>query len=382
MTATATKPKASSTTLKIPRAELLRAVTAASKAVPSRHAKPILQNIRIGDGLVTATDLEVRIDVQIAGMCEPFLVPADRLASILRESKSEDVSLKKSGASVVVKCGTSEWTLPTEDVAEFPAAGDFSAKSVVHLPGTQFVSLMNAVRFAPDSESSRYALGGVLIEFVDGRLSFVATDGRRMCVAECGVDVATDDFVNQPKPGSSQKKAPIVPRRVVDILCGMAKTDDSIQIDADERVIVAEFDGCTVTANLIDGRFPKWRDVEPERKIKPSTVLVGELLSACRQAAICTSEQSKGVKFDFTDDGLRLSSQSSEAGKAECDCVVLEVGASCSVSLDPRFITEWLACGSFDELETIRMEAESPTAAVVLAAGDCRCVVMPLDPTA
>ena len=63
-TATATKPKASSTT-SLPRTELLDAVVQCKAAWQARGPKPVLANVRIGDGLVTATDLELRIDVAI-----------------------------------------------------------------------------------------------------------------------------------------------------------------------------------------------------------------------------------------------------------------------------------------------------------------------------
>ena len=56
----------------------------------------------------------------------------------------------------------------------------------------------------------------------------------------------------------------------------------------------------------------------------------------------------------------------------------MESGHACTVSLDPRFVNEWLGCGSFDMAETIELEAQDATSAVVLRAQDCRCVVMPL----
>jgi DNA polymerase-3 subunit beta len=359
-------------------ADLKRALHAVAPAVQARSPKPILSNVLLSGETLTGTDLELRITTPLDCYDGPdLLLPHERLTKIVGSlDQGDTVELLADGTSCIVRSGRGQWRLPVEDAREFPAAGEVDAKPMVHLPGDQFVTLMNSVRFATDNESSRYALGGVLIEFYKGMLSLIGTDGRRMCVAECEVDVSTDDFVREPKNG--QRRAPIVPRRVVDVLCRLAGSDDRIQIDASDRMIVAEIGGTTIRAVLVDGRFPNWRDVEPTRTVKPSSAVVGALRAACRQAAICTSEQSKGVTFAFTGEGLHLTSCSAEAGEASCTCDLVESGDTCSVSLDPRFVTEWLGCGSFDDEETIEIEAENEQSAVVLRAQDCRCIVMPL----
>jgi hypothetical protein len=49
------------------------------------------------------------------------------------------------------------------------------------------------------------------------------------------------------------------------------------------------------------------------------------------------------------------------------------------VKLDPHFAAQWLACGSFDLAETVRLEAVDPQSAVVLRCGDhCRTIIMPM----
>jgi len=330
-------------------ADLKRALHAVAPAVQARSPKPILSNVLLSGETLTGTDLELRITTPLDCYDGPdLLLPHERLTKIVGSlDQGDTVELLADGTSCIVRSGRGQWRLPVEDA-----------------------------RFATDNESSRYALGGVLIEFYKGMLSLIGTDGRRMCVAECEVDVSTDDFVREPKNG--QRRAPIVPRRVVDVLCRLAGSDDRIQIDASDRMIVAEIGGTTIRAVLVDGRFPNWRDVEPTRTVKPSSAVVGALRAACRQAAICTSEQSKGVTFAFTGEGLHLTSCSAAAGEASCTCDLVESGDTCSVSLDPRFVTEWLGCGSFDDEETIEIEAENEQSAVVLRAQDCRCIVMPL----
>jgi len=350
-------------------AELRKALHAVAPAVPARGPKPVLTNVLLSDGTLTGTDLELRISTPIDYAGPAVLLPHARLSQIVGSLPGDAaVTLKADGTSCVVKAGHGTWRLPVEDAAEFPAANEVDAKPIARLPADQFTALTGSVRFATDNESSRYALGGVLVQRSreTGVLSFVGTDGRRMCVAECEIDQDTDDATV------------IVPRRAVDVLCRLAHGADAVQLEATGRELVAEVDGVSVRAALVDGKFPAWQKVEPTRTVKPSLVVVGELLAACRQAAICTSEQSKGVVFTVSPEGLHLTSRSAEAGEASCTCDLVEPGQTCTVSLDPRFVTEWLGCGSFDNAETVELEAADAQSAVVLRTQDCRCVVMPL----
>ena len=346
--------------------ELKRALAAVGPAVAARSPRPVLQNVLLSDGTITGTDLDLRISAPLDYTGPALLLPHGRLAAIVNELHGDTLTLSPDGTACTVASGGVTYRLPVEDANEFPAAGDVDAKPLAHLPGDQFATLMASVKFATDNESSRYALGGVLIQWKGGMLSLVGTDGRRMCVAECEIDQATDEA------------ALVVPRRAIDVLCRLAKSADVVQLYHAGGELVAEVDGVTVRVRLLDGKFPRWQDVEPTRTVTPTLVVVGTLLHACRQAAICTSEQSKGVVFTITPEGLHLTSQSAEFGQASVTCDVVEAGHACSVSLDPRFVVEWLGCGSFDTAETIELEAQDATSAVVLRAQDCRCVIMPL----
>ena len=121
-TTTLEKPKRAKTAGGITLAtQTLRAALAVViKAVPTKGTRPIMQNVRLGDGLLTGSDLEIRIDREIDYHGEPMLLPAHRLSAILRAATGDEVYLTAKDATVTVRCGAGSWTLPTEDVAEYP----------------------------------------------------------------------------------------------------------------------------------------------------------------------------------------------------------------------------------------------------------------------
>jgi DNA polymerase III subunit beta len=370
MTATienASKPKASATTLRIPRHELLHAVGAASKGIASRGVRPVLSNVRIGDGLVTGTDLELRIDVAIGEVCDPFLVPADRLLAMLRAATADTVTLKASGSSVVVKCGGSTWTLPTEDVAEFPAAEVGELPPLCRLPADQFARSARATVYAADNGSSRFALGGVLIEVAEGVVTWVGTDGRRLSLVEMEIDQDPDN------------RQVIVPSRVMAVVQGFAHGDGSVQVTASGTVVVFELDdGITVTGRLVEGRYPRWRDVVGEPEGTASVLDVQELLRATEAAAIVASEQSRGVHLTWTADTLVLSGKSAERGESTVKCRVVSAGTTSATKLDPAFVREFLRGIPGDEEPQVHVFAADPGSRVLLRCGPYTGVIMPL----
>jgi DNA polymerase-3 subunit beta len=331
--------------------------------------------VLLSDAVLSGSDGEIRIDVEIdAPPGVTFLLPKDRLHAILSSTTADEITLTPDGSSCVVTAGRGTWTLPTEDAAEYPVWEPVGTKPITRLPADQFVRAVRGVVFSADAESSRYALGAVLIEVEGEVVTFVATDGRRLSSVRCEHDLAVDNSTT------------LVPARVMQIIARLADQagDDSVQLEATGKEVVAtigrEKKGRrrTVTALLMEGRFPRWRDVLPDRDVASTTVDRSLLLAATRAAAICSSEESRGVEYAFSAEGVWLHGQSAEKGESSVTCDIVEAGAKAGVKLDPAFVVEWLNGIDGDEEPTVSIEVVDAESAVVLRCGDNTGVIMPL----
>ena len=371
-TATATRPKkgartaASGTELNV--GEFLAAIQNAGHAIPSRAVKPIYQSVLIRDGRILSSDGEVLID----SPCQidaTLLLPHSRLVAILKTCRPDGtVTLTTGDTSCTIESGGGKWTLPTEHAGEYPTWAVTGADPVARLPADQFRRMVRAVAYAVDEESSRYALGGVCIEVKDGIVSFVATDGRRLSRVEAEVEQAVDDSVT------------LVPARALDIMGRLAIGDGAVQLEATSREVVCSIDsGTKVTARLLEGRFPKWREVIPDRPdAVPTTVDRYAVEAAVRAAKICQDDVSKGVQFVFSQEGLWLHSQSSANGEASVTCDVVKPGQAVSVKLDPDFVLQFLQSLPADNEPTIDVEVVDAQSAVVMRTDDYLGLIMPL----
>ena len=340
------------------------------KAVPNRSARPIMQNVRLGDGLLTGSDLEIRIDREIDYHGDPMLLPAHRLSAILNAATGKEVYLTTKDAAVIIKCGAGEWTLPTEDVAEYPRWEPADLKDLCTLPAEQFARAAKGTTYAADGESGRYALGGVLLDVTptdDGSMQhWVATDSRRLACVETENDQALD---------ASQT---IVPGRLMTAVASLATGYGSVHVEANTKEVRFVLAGCTVTGLLLEGSFPRWRDVVGQTEGEPTVIARKDLLQAVNAAAIVTSEQSKGVTLDWTSGTLVLAGRSSEYGESLCRCPTIAAGTTASTRLDPRYMAQFLSHLPADEQPNVDLyvrDAESP---VLIKCGPYTGVISPL----
>ena len=345
--------------------KLKAALATVGKAINSRAINPLYANVLVEMGTMTASDGEMRITTPLDCAGGPaMLIPHDRLMRIVSAvAPDAEVVITTSGTQCEILCGHGRWLLPTSDPKEYPQHTPEEFKPIAHLPGDQFARLMRSVKSATDVDSSRYALAGVLLEFRGGILSMIATDGRRLHASEAEIDQAVDD------------SSTIVPRRVIDVILAIVGSGmGSLQLECNKTEVMAEIGGTILTARLLEGRFPKWRDIVPAEQ-PATTVGVGQLLEAVRQGSICRSETTKGSQFVITDSCLAVSSESSEYGSSRASCEVIGTGKA-ALKLDASYVIEFLS--TLDSADNVTIEASGNDAATVFRCGETFAVIMPM----
>lgn len=362
------------------REQLLHAFQIVASVAPSRSPKPILQNVKLeatGDTVtLLATDLEVGIRHQVSGV--DIQVPGaavlsvTRFGSILRESNDQTLHLECDSSGITIRGERSQFRLPAENPAEFPQVTAFEEASYFEISSRLLRELIRRTVFATDNESSRYALGGVKLEFGDDNVTAIGTDGRRLAkmmgpVTKSGTPAHTDQIT-------------IVPTRAMVLIeRAIAPSDNEVRIALKGNEILVHSSRATISARLLEGRFPDWRKVFPDgaNNAVSLELAVGATLSAVRQAQIVTSEESRGVAFTFGDGMLVLAGKAAEVGQSRIELPIGYNGPELSVMLDPRFVTDFLKV--LDAEKTFTFEAKDAESAAVCKTDDgYGYVIMPL----
>ena len=174
------------------RPALAAALQVVSGVVPSRTPKEVLKNIKLevagGKATLLGTDSEVGVRYEIPGVeiaSEGEVAVARRaVTAIIRELGDDSVDLSLSDDAIWIKSDKSEFRLSGARPSEFPPVAEFDDDRYAAIPGKALKDAIRRTTFATDAESSRYALGGVQLELAGDKITFAATDTRRLAVFE------------------------------------------------------------------------------------------------------------------------------------------------------------------------------------------------------
>jgi len=362
------------------RAALADAVNVVGSVVAARSPSPVLLCVKLkaagGQLMLSATDLEVamrlgvdQVDVQAEGEA---LLPADKLAQIVRASDDPTLTLETDDHAVHIRGADSHFKVFGYDPSEAPAIREFEGMKVsAEIDGGILQTLIARTLFAAAAEHSRYAINGVLFDRDGRKLQLVATDGRRLAVAK-GTCHTGDG-----------KSRTIVPVKALSLLGKLINDPETpVRIALDESQILFQVgqgpDSALLTSNLVEGAFPPFEDVIPKDQDKRVTFEAGALSSAIRRAALLTNEESKGVRLSFHEDKLTLTSRAPEMGEAEIQLDLRDYsGEPVDIGFNPGFITDALkVVGTADVI----IELKAPNKPGVIKTGqDFTYVIMPVN---
>lgn len=358
---------------------LLAAISMVSGVAPARSPKPILQNLKMvldstGTTLM-ATDLEVGIRYMVSGVRvdEPgaVILPTQRMQALLRLSPEIDLAVESDSEKIQVKGVKGKWSFPAEDASLFPEVPSFSATNYHVIEGADLRKLIRRTSFATDLESTRYALGGVLVEFDEKSISMVGTDGRRLAKMTVPAQFHGDEM---PATGASPvipvKALKLIERNLVDDLpAHLAILDNNAAVVRTERSMIH--------TRLVEGRFPRYQDVFPSAHEARVEMKCGEFLRGVQQSMIVTSEESRGVEFRFETGQLTLITRSPDVGDSKLEMPISYEGQTIEIMFDPRYLVD--ALSTIDENATIWIDlVNSRKAALFHTEDNYDYVVMPL----
>lgn len=363
-----------------PRSVLLAAISAVSPAIPSKTPSDILKNICLtvtdAGAVLMATDQEIGIRYEMKDVTSTkngtVILPPGRLGQILREISDETVEMEVKGTKINIVAGSSKFNLQTAEADTFPAPKGFTEKAYHVVKSGAFRRAIDRVAYCADTESNRYALGGICVDLgVNGEVKLIATDSRRLSIARIARTASGNAF----SPEFTSLVVPVKALKMIASALPEGEVDVFIAIMPSEIAIKSE--GVIVTSRLIEGRFPRYMDVIPSDFNVTVSAVVGPLLSATRQAMIVTNEESKGVDFNFADSNLTLKSIGAEVGDSEIVIPLAIDGGELSTTFDPKFLSQFLKTLA-DTDQVIGKFVDGDSAVLWTCGDDYQYVIMPL----
>ena len=357
---------------------LNQALVLLTSIVPERTPKPILRCVKIDaakDGVrIFGTDLEVGINYLLPAVKvdQPgqVVVPASRLAAVVRESGDETLLLQASEGKCEIKGADSHFSIYGQEASQFPPMPAFEGQPDVEVALENLRAGIAQCLFATARESTRYAINGVLWEMKGKKLTLVATDGRRL--ARTKVNLLTN-----PSEKAAAAKI-IVPAKTMSLLEKLTGGEkDKVIVRLVDSQVMFACGNVVIISNLVEGNFPKYEDIIPSDYQKKLTLATDVALSAVRRAALLTSEESRGIKVAVSKNKLVFSGRAPETGDAEVDVMVDYTGEPIEIGFNPQFLADALKVIKEPQFELELGQSDTP--GLIKAGANFLYVLMPIN---
>ena len=363
--------------LTITKDQIIAGLQAVQNVVSTRTTLPILSNVLIrAEGShveFTATDLDVTVACKVeAKVVKPgaTTLPVKKLFGIVRELQGEiEIETDDKNLSSI-RSGSSFFKIHGLAADEFPPLPKFKDDKKVSLPQENIRGMIRKTSFAVSTDESRYVLNGIFISLKEGKMTFVATDGRRLALVDEEVDI-------------SEKSAGefIVPAKAVNELNRLLQDKGDVELKFGENQASFALKNETgfsvlLITKLIEGNYPNYRQVIPGEAKERIGVGREELVQALRRAEIMTSEKANSVKLSFGKNLLTITANSPEVGEARETMAINYKGKELAIAFNPRYLIDPLNALTEDEIFIELIDELSP--GVIKINGPFLYVVMPM----
>ncbi len=347
--------------------------------VEKRNTIPVLSNVLLegadGELCLTATDLEVGMQSTYpANIRKPgkITVSAKKLYEIIKELPDNEISFNaKDNCWIEVECGKALFNIVGLSADEFPNFPKPDKDNFLSLSSNLCKEMIEKTFFAVSQDESKYNLNGIFCQVQqDNLLRLVATDGHRLSMIDKEIEKA-----ESPELSSGV----ILPRKGILELKKLAEEGDGdINLGFMDNNAVVSKDQTVVIMRLIDGEFPDYSRVIPQKNEHKASIAVDTFLHALRRMIILSSEKSRGVKMNFKNNLLEVSSSNPELGDAREEMDIEYQGPELSVGFNARYLLDILQVQNQDQICMILKDNLSPGLIKPVDEDGYLAVIMPM----
>lgn len=350
--------------------ELYLHLQTVAKVIDSKSSNviPVLDNILFeltnNKLTISAADtnnrLTTHIEVQNVSESGSFLVPHRTLLDLLKDLPEQPVVLEvmtSNNYNAKLEYSNGYFEFSASEASTFPEEIKFEdSMTSVELHAASMLAGINATKFAAATDERRPIMTGVLMDFKDDSLVYVASDGRYLV-----------RYTNSKIQGSPVAQL-CIPASICSLLTGslLPKESGTIRLSYDERHLQVELSRFTLTARLLDGRFPNYNSVIPPTSPFEVTVSRDALLYASKRVSACANKASKMVLLLINDNKITLQSKDldlSIAGQEQIPCSVNVAEHNIRIGFDSELLGKILS--SLNSSDVTLSLADQTRAAVI-----------------
>ena len=322
------------------KAQIVDSLQNAAAVAERRQTIPILANLRLktvnGKLEVTATDLEIQIktysdliEIQEEG---ETTVSARKMSELCRSlPEGENVNFSLSNGKLTVSSSNFHADFATISPDDFPEIEINEEQTPITVESSVLKRLLTKTSFSMASQDVRYYLNGMLLEIEGNKINGVATDGHRLAFSTSTTNAADLDFRN------------ILPRKaVLELSKLLSPHEGAVELLIGASYVDVRSENLSFSSKLIDGKYPDYNKVFPSGEPFPLEISKEILQSALSRAAVLSNEKYRGVRFQLSENKLKLTANNPEQESAEEEVNVIYSGSELEVGFNIGYLLDVL----------------------------------------
>lgn len=340
------------------RSKFLEGLKSVQNIVSSKGASQILQNVLLeGNGnemWLTTTNMDMTVrsciecDVQEKGSTT---LPVKMLFNTISRVAEGPVYVEiDSEEHATISAGSATFKMMGLPVADFPLAAQGDGLNSYTLPQSLFRDMLRKTSFAITPDETRKTLRGLLMSFKDGKLTMVATDGRRLAMVEQEVEF----------PASAERDI-VLPANTVSELPRSLSNEGDVKIVIDKTQITFDLGKTRISSKLLDQVYPNYRQVIPSGMQNVISIDRQLLLDAIDRTSVMANDQTNAIKFSFDNNQLTVVAATADVGEARDIVPIKYAGERIDINFNPTYLMEPLRAIDEDEVRFEINNGHSPT---------------------
>lgn len=332
---------------------LHKEITVAQEVISSRTSISVISNVYmevVGDTLIIrATDIKIGFETRIPVETQEegsITVFCDKLSGILASIPDGMLEIEHKDGKLKIKPSfkKANFTVKTISSEQFPVLPVIEQEAYFSIPAGEFKDMIAQTVFAVSDDETRYFMNGVYLEKKDTQLIMVATDGRRLAYIKKTID-NIPDF-----------KGVIIPPKILLLVLKRLQDEGLVDIAVSDKNIFVKFGMYNLSSVLIEGQFPNYQKVIPEKQLYTILVKKADLSDALKRVSIFVEQKSRRTYFEFVENTIIVSSEESDIGTAREELLCEYEGPKAIIALNYKYVEEPLKVIKEDTIKIMYTE--------------------------
>lgn len=288
-----------------------KALSLVEKIVSKNTSLPILNNILLktdnGRLKISATNLEIGVNYIIGAKIEEvgqIAVPARIISDFVGNILDDKISLATKNNILSINSDRYKTQILGFDAKDFPIIPKIKSKALAVIPTKLIKNSLVTVLDSVAVSETRPELAGVLLDFDNEKIIFAATDSFRLTEKKV-------DFKNIPKQSF------IIPRNtIVELIRITGELEGDLIVNIGDNQISFSNEDFEMVSRIVDGNYPDYKKVIPEKCLSRVLVNRNELDKTIRLAGLFSTNISD-VKINCLDGKIAVLAKNSDKGEIE-----------------------------------------------------------------